>query len=212
MLTDAQKELAVSTALDFIASSPTGNLREYLQTWMLSAFAEPGRSEYWGEATDVCLVQEVLDASRAAIINDTVQKAFAADKQSALDTIDSGSSQTNPWVLFDSAKRKAELAERMKVIALSNGGNGTETCPPCDIGYSEAHTLAVDGRAWLLQGKTRADAETLPNSDDVFYMRLAFKYMDLEDAAIANGTFKSPAEIQRSIAEAKYYADPANQP
>lgn len=206
MLSTDQIAAAKAEALAEIARNPTGNLRTHLQAWMLTAFADPLRSEYWGEATDVCLLQDVLDASRAAIQADTVQKAFAQDKQDWRDTQDAGGIQDNPWVLFDSSARKAELLNRMRVIALSHGGTGTETCDPEPIGYVEAHQLAVAGRSWLLQGKTAADVETLPNSDDVFYMRLAMQCLAAEDAAIAAGTFKAPDVIQREIAVAKFNA------
>lgn len=206
MLTIDQIAAAKAEALAEIARNPTGNLRTYLQGWMLATFADPQRSEYWGEATDICLMQEVLDASRAAIQADTVQKAFAQDKQDWRDTLDSGGNQDNPWVLFDSATRKQALADRMRVIALSHGGAGTETCAPEPIGYVEAHQLAIAGRSWLMQGKTAVDIETLANSDDVFYMRLAMQYLAAEDAAVAAGTFKAPAQVQRDIAVAKFNA------
>lgn len=206
MLSTDQIAAAKAEALAEIARNPTGNLRTHLQTWMLATIADPQRSEYWGEATDICLLQDVLDASRAAIQADTVQKAFAQDKQDWRDTQDAGGIQDNPWVLFDSSARKADLLARMQVIARSHGGTGAETCDPEPIGYVEAHQLAVAGRAWLLQGKTAADVETLPNSDDVFYMRLAMQYLAAEDAAIAAGTFKSPDVIQREIAVANFNA------
>lgn len=206
MLTEDQNTAATAEALAEIARNPTGSLRVYLQTWMLVTFADPLRSEWWGEATDVCLQQEVRDASLAALREDAVQKAFAQDKADWRETQDAGGIQDNPWVLFDSSARKAALLDRMKVLALSHGGTGVETCAPEPIGYVEAHQLAEAARAWLAQGKTAAEAETLPNSDDVFYMRLAFQHLTVEDAAIAAGTYKSPAEIQRDIQVAKFMA------
>lgn len=173
---------------------------------MLATFAEQGCSEYWGEATDVCLIQEVQDAARTAIVNDNVQKAFARDKQDWHDTQDAGGIQDNPWVLFDSHARKTALAQRMKVIAIQNGGTGNETCDPDPIGYVEAHQLAKAGREWLDKGYTAADVDMQPNSDDVFYMRLAMKYLVLENAAIAAGNFKTPDVVQREIAVAKFMA------
>lgn len=206
MLTNDQITSAKAEALAEIARNSTGNLRNHLQGWMLATFADPQRSEYWGEATDICLLQEVRDASLAAIQADTVQKAFAQDKQDWRDTQDAGGNQDNPWVLFDSAMRKQALAVRMRVIALSHGGTGTETCDPEPIGYVEAHQLAKAGRDWLDAGRTAVDVETLPNSDDVFYMRLAMKYLVEENAAIALGTFKPPAQVQREIQVAKFNA------
>jgi len=206
MLTLDQISAAKAEALAEIERNPAGNLRNYLQGWMLTTFADPQRSEWWGEATDICLIQEVRDAALYAIQMDTVQKAFAQDKQDWRDTQDAGGIQDNPWVLFDSSMRKADLLARMRVIALSHGGTGTETCDPEPVGYVEAHQLATAGRAWLLQGKTAVDVETLPNSDDVFYMRLAFKYLAAEDAAIAAGTFKPPAQVQREIQVARFNA------
>ena len=206
MLTTEQTAVATVEALAEIARNPQGNLRTYLQGWMLTTFADPQRSEWWGEATDVCLLAAVLGAKREAMREDDVQKAFAADKQMWHDTQDVGGIQDNPWVLFDSNARKTALAARMKAIAMQNGGTGAETCEPDPIGYVEAHQLAVAGRAWLMQGKTAADAETLPNSDDVFYMRLAFQHLAAEDAAIAAGTYKAPDVIQREIQVAKFMA------
>jgi hypothetical protein len=94
----------------------------------------------------------------------------------------------------------------MRVIALSHGGTGTETCDPEPIGYVEAHQLAKAGRDWIDSGKTAVDAEHQANSDDVFYMRLALAYMTAEDLAIGAGTYKAPDVIQREIAVAKFHA------
>jgi hypothetical protein len=206
MLTTEQTVTATTEALAEIARSPTGNLRSYLQGWMLTTFADPQRSEWWGEATDVCLIQEVRDASLAALREDAVQKAFAADKQMWRDTQDASGIQDNPWVLFDSSLRKQALADRMKVIALSNGGTGYEACPEEPIGYVESHQLAEAARTWLASGKTAADVDMQANSDDIFYMRLAMQHYAIEETAIAAGTFKGPGAIQREIQVAKFMA------
>ncbi len=206
MLTPEQKTAATAEAMAEIARNPQGNLRIYLHGWMLSTFADPLRSEWWGEATEIMQQDSVRDAAASAFREDRVQQAFAADKQAWRDTLDVGGIQDNPWVLFDSNKRKTALSQRMRAIAIQNGGNGSETCDPEPIGYVEAHQLAQAARWWFAEGKTAVDAEQQPNSDTTFYMRLAFKYLVEEDAAISAGTFKPPSEIQREIQVAKFMA------
>lgn len=119
MLTPDKRAEATDAALLYISLNPTAHeqeLRGFVQEYL------GGKDEWWGEATEVILQQNVQDARRGAARSAKVQAALDADKQMFLDSIAIGANIDNPWVTGNDPARIKALALRVKVITLSNGG------------------------------------------------------------------------------------------
>ena len=119
MFTPDKKAEATEAALLFININPAAHeqeLRGFVQEYL------GGKDEWWGEATEVILQQNVQDARRGAAKSARVQAALDADRQMFVDSIATGANIDNPWVTANDPARVKALALRVKVITLSNGG------------------------------------------------------------------------------------------
>lgn len=203
---------AVAEAKRFAVESPTTNLREYLQGWMLSMFKlTTGRSEFYGEATAIVLRPDVLQVARDALREHKVQAAFAQNKSDFYESRDNGSTIDNPWITRGDSERIKALAVLMNVIALQAGGTGLETAPPEPLDFVVRHQLATVGRELATKTLDERLAEVAYSSDKINYVRLCFGCMEMEDQAIADGSYRSPEEILHDIQVAIVAARDARQ-
>lgn len=206
-LTEAMKTAAIAAALAAVAADPTisnEGLRAHVHDFLGGGFG------WWGEATDACLDPAVIKAVKEARLNSRIQAAFAADKAVYDESFYSGAVIDNPWITEGLQSRTQALAKLMNVIALREGGNGNETCAPEPIRFDVAHRLATEGRELLAKydgnRDQMVDGESRISSDGQLHALNALHYMDLENAAIGNGTYKAPEVILREIQEAAFRA------